>query len=114
MALFPEVQEKARVELDQVVGSNRMPDFDDIGQMPYIRAVVMETLRWTPVTPFGIPHALIADDEYNGYHIPKGTTIVPVRVPVFLYLLRNWLNYRIERLVSKITGLSFISVLKIY
>lgn len=78
MALSPDVQKKAQRQLDRVVGSTRLPDFDDIMQMPYIQALAMETLRWMPVAPFGIPHAVTADDVYNGYHISKGTVLVPV------------------------------------
>ena len=79
MALFPEAQKKAQAELDKVVGPHRLPNFSDIPKMPYIRAVVMETMRWMPVTPFGVPHSAIADDTYKGYHIPKGTCLIPVR-----------------------------------
>lgn len=78
MAMYPEVQKKAQVELDRVVGPNRLPDYDDLKHMPYIRAVVMETLRWQPALPFAIPHAVVEDDSYNGYHIPKGTLVVAV------------------------------------
>lgn len=80
MALHPHVQRKAQEELDRVVGQYRLPDFEDLERLPYIRAVVMETLRWMPVTPFAIPHALtMSDDVYNGHHIPKGSMIIPVR-----------------------------------
>lgn len=78
MALFPQVQKKAQEELDRVIGPNRLPEIGDINQIPYIRALIMETLRWLPVTPFGIPHTVIADDTYKGYHIPKGTMFLPV------------------------------------
>ncbi|THH19224.1 hypothetical protein EUX98_g8816 [Antrodiella citrinella] len=77
MAMFPDAQKKAQAELDRVVGPNRLPEFEDIENMPYIRATVMETSRWLPVVPFGVPHAVIADDVYNGYHIPKGTAAIP-------------------------------------
>ncbi|RAO70690.1 uncharacterized protein BHQ10_006702 [Talaromyces amestolkiae] len=33
-------------------------------------------LRWRPVAAGGIPHVLIQDDEYEGYHFPKGTTFL--------------------------------------
>lgn len=78
MVLFPEVQKKAQAELDRVVGSTRLPDYDDLDAMPYIQAVVMETMRWMPVLPIGIPHAVIADDTYKGYHIPKNSIVIPV------------------------------------
>ncbi|THH30750.1 hypothetical protein EUX98_g3442 [Antrodiella citrinella] len=76
MDLFPEVQKRGQAELDRVVGSLRLPVYEDLAEMPYIRAIMMETMRWMPVTAFGVPHAVIADDEYNGYHIPKGAMVV--------------------------------------
>lgn len=78
MASFPDVQKKAQAELDRVVGPHRLPDFEDLKSLTYIRAIVMETLRWLPVNPFGIPHTTTADDEYKGYHIPKGAMCIPV------------------------------------
>ena len=76
MAMHPEVQAKAQAELDRVVGPERLPEYTDVDHMPYIQATLMETLRWMPVLPFSIPHAVTDDDEYRGYHIPKGTTIL--------------------------------------
>ncbi|KAF8258901.1 cytochrome P450 [Lactarius quietus] len=73
MIAYPEVQNQAHAELDEVVGSARPPTFADIPSLPYIRAMVKETLRWSPVVPFGVPHASVADDWYEGMLIPKGT-----------------------------------------
>lgn len=53
MVLFPSVQEKARLEIDRVVGDGRLPTSDDQQDMPYLHAVVLETLRWNPVLPSG-------------------------------------------------------------
>lgn len=78
MALFPEIQARAQAELDRVIGPDRLPTPADIENLPYIRAVVLETFRWMPVAPFGVPHATTNDDTYKGYHIPKGASIVPV------------------------------------
>lgn len=81
MALYPEVQAKAQRQLERVVGSGRLPNYEDIPKLQYIRAAVMESLRWMPVAPFGIPHNVIVDDAYNGFHIPKGSDIVAVSDP---------------------------------
>ena len=70
---YPEVQNQAHAELDEVVGNARPPTFADMPSLPYIRAMVKETLRWSPIVPFGVPHASIADDWYGGMFIPKGT-----------------------------------------
>ncbi|OAX32691.1 cytochrome P450, partial [Rhizopogon vinicolor AM-OR11-026] len=76
MVLNSEVQKRAQVEIDRVVGSERLPDFGDRASMPYIEAVLRETLRFHPIAPLNIPHAAVNDDVYDGYLIPKGTTIL--------------------------------------
>ncbi|KAI0371752.1 cytochrome P450 [Pilatotrama ljubarskyi] len=76
MTLNPEIQEKARRQLDQVVGTHRLPDFCDQPALPYIDAILKETIRWRPVVPLDVPHRLTEDDIYNGYYLPKGSLIV--------------------------------------
>ncbi|KAJ7359900.1 cytochrome P450, partial [Mycena albidolilacea] len=75
MVAYPEAQKKAHEEIDRVVGKDRMPNLEDLGQMPYIRAIISETHRWRPIAPLGLPHGTLAPEEYQGYLIPKGTTI---------------------------------------
>ena len=53
MVKYPEVQEAAQAELDRVVGCDRLPNFPDEESLPYIGAVIKETLRWHNVTPLG-------------------------------------------------------------
>lgn len=68
---------KAQAELDDVVGRDRMPTFDDLPNLPYLNAIVSETLRWRPIAVLGgTPHATTADDWYKGMYIPKGSTII--------------------------------------
>jgi cytochrome P450 len=59
MVLYPEVQAKAQAEIDRVVGKNRLPDFDDRSALPYLDAVLRETLRWHPVFPMGLYTLLV-------------------------------------------------------
>ncbi|KAI9452369.1 cytochrome P450 [Lactarius psammicola] len=73
MLVYPAVQARAHAEIDEVVGRARPPTFTDVLCLPYIRAMVKETLRWSPVAPFGVPHASTVDDWYEGMFIPKGT-----------------------------------------
>ena len=35
-----------------------------------------QTLRWRPVAPGGVPHALTRDDTYEGYFLPKDTVVL--------------------------------------
>jgi len=53
MALYPEVQKKAQMEIDAVIGNNRLPDFNDRDALPYTNAIVKEAMRWQPVSPLG-------------------------------------------------------------
>jgi cytochrome P450 len=53
MMLYPEVQERAQKAIDAIVGTCRLPDFNDRSSLPYVDAVLRETLRWHPVFPLG-------------------------------------------------------------
>ena len=53
MLHYQDIMRKAHAELDEVVGRERAPDFQDGDKLPYIRAIVRETLRWRPVGPLG-------------------------------------------------------------
>ncbi|KAK5379003.1 hypothetical protein LTR20_010303 [Exophiala xenobiotica] len=77
MVLNPKWLALMQEELDRVVGPNRLPVFDDLPQLPTVRAVVKEVARMRPVTAGGIPHKTTADDIYEGYFIPKGSMIHP-------------------------------------
>lgn len=54
MLHYPSVMRKAQAELDAVVGQGRAPTFEDMPNLPYIRAMVKETLRWRPIAPLGM------------------------------------------------------------
>ena len=72
MAIHPGIQEKAQTEIDRVIGRNRLPEFSDRPKLPYIEGIYREVLRSRPPLPLGGPHALLEDDHYKGYFIPKG------------------------------------------
>ncbi|KAJ7266905.1 cytochrome P450 [Mycena haematopus] len=76
MRLYPNVQAKARKEVDQVV-SGRLPTFSDEASLPYVTAIIREIGRWNPVIPLSFPHMLSADDTYNGYHLKAGSVVFP-------------------------------------
>ncbi|KAF8909745.1 cytochrome P450 [Gymnopilus junonius] len=76
MILYPNVMRKAQAELDDVVGRGRIPTFEDQKKLPYIEAVVRETLRWRPPAPMGVPRNATEDHWYDGYLIPKGATVI--------------------------------------
>ncbi|KAG2083246.1 cytochrome P450 [Suillus discolor] len=76
MVLYPDVQARARAELDQAVKHDRVPCLYDRASMPYLDAILREVLRWYPVVPLGIPHVASNDDVYDGYFIPKGAMVM--------------------------------------
>ncbi|KAI0456734.1 putative cytochrome P450 oxidoreductase [Xylaria acuta] len=79
----PAAQAKSRAELEDVIGVDengdllRLPTFDDRPRLKYLSNVLQETTRWQPLSPLGVPHAALADDEYKGYHIPAGSVVYP-------------------------------------
>ncbi|EIM91747.1 cytochrome P450 [Stereum hirsutum FP-91666 SS1] len=76
MLTNPEVQRKAQVEIDKVVGTARLPTFDDREELVYLDSVLKEVHRWNPVANLGIPHSLIQDDHYKGFYLPAGSVII--------------------------------------
>lgn len=77
MASNPHIQQKAQAEIDSIVGAARFPDFSDRARLPYVNALIKETMRWWPVTPLGFPHTADEDFEYAGLRIPRGAFIMP-------------------------------------
>ncbi|KLO09941.1 cytochrome P450 [Schizopora paradoxa] len=77
MTLNPEIVRKAQAEVDAVVGLDRLPQISDRSRMPYIDAIMKEVLRWQVPVPMSLPRATKDEDEYNGYRIPAGSTVLP-------------------------------------
>ncbi|ETW78166.1 cytochrome P450 monooxygenase 95 [Heterobasidion irregulare TC 32-1] len=76
MTLYPEAQKRAQSELDQVLGGDRLPNFSDKDRLPYVHALLKEVLRWIPVLPLAVPHRATHADQYKGYHIPAGASVL--------------------------------------
>lgn len=77
MSLYPDVLKKAQEELDTIVGPHRLPDFSDRNSLVYVNAIIKESLRWQVVLALCVPHCTTDDDEFRGYFIPAGTTLLP-------------------------------------
>ncbi|KAH6620864.1 O-methylsterigmatocystin oxidoreductase [Chaetomium sp. MPI-SDFR-AT-0129] len=77
MIKFDHVQRKAQEELDRVVGTDRLPTFEDRPNLPYTNALVKEVTRWWPITPMGFAHTATEDIQFAGFHIPKGAYLLP-------------------------------------
>lgn len=81
---YPAVQEKARQEIDRVCGANadRLPKLEDMTRLPYMCAVVKETLRWRPIVPLVPQRVLVEDMDFEGYRFPAGTEFLVNSIPV--------------------------------
>ncbi|KAI0796963.1 cytochrome P450 [Abortiporus biennis] len=78
MAQYPDIQQRAQAEIDAHLSPDKLLSrLEDVREIPYLRALLMEILRFRVIVPFGVPHRLIQEDFYNGYVLPKGTIVVP-------------------------------------
>nr|BAL05116.1 cytochrome P450 [Phanerodontia chrysosporium] len=76
ITMFPHTQLAAQDELDRITARQRLPTMEDRENLPHITAILQEVLRWNPAAPLGLPHRTVRSDEYNGYFIPQGATII--------------------------------------
>ncbi|KAJ8519672.1 hypothetical protein ONZ45_g3424 [Pleurotus djamor] len=77
MALNPDAQARARKEIDEVIGTQNFPTIADKARLPYVNAVIKETMRWRPVAPFASIRRSASNDTYQGYFIPRGAAVLP-------------------------------------
>lgn len=71
----PELKSKIQKEIDDKIGT-RKPCLDDKLNMPFLRACILELLRYLSHVPFLIPHATTEDTTIGPYKIPKGTEVL--------------------------------------
>ncbi|XP_011099348.1 cytochrome P450 81E8-like [Sesamum indicum] len=71
----PPKLDKARVEIDNLVGNNRLVNESDLSKLPYIQNIISETFRLFPTAPVLVPHEASADCKLGGYDIPRGTIV---------------------------------------
>ncbi|KAI5083418.1 hypothetical protein GOP47_0003161 [Adiantum capillus-veneris] len=70
----PSFMKKAREEIDLVVGKERLVKETDIPKLPYLQAIVRETLRLHPAGPLLAPHENMEPCRIGDYYIPAKTT----------------------------------------
>ncbi|CAL5376777.1 unnamed protein product [Camellia sinensis] len=71
----PDLINKATKELDRVIGRERWVEEKDFPQLPYLDAIVKETMRLHPVVVLLVPHLAVEDCNVAGYDIRKGTRV---------------------------------------
>ncbi|KAJ9564912.1 hypothetical protein OSB04_000878 [Centaurea solstitialis] len=72
----PLVLQAVQKELDIHVGREKWVEESDIKNLPYLQAIVKETLRMYPPGPLAGPREAIEDCNIGGYHISKGTRLI--------------------------------------
>ncbi|GFP80526.1 trans-cinnamate 4-monooxygenase [Phtheirospermum japonicum] len=72
----PEVQTKLRAEIDTVLGPGVQVTEPDTHKLPYLQAVIKETLRLRTIVPCLLPHMNLNDAKLGGYDIPAQSRIL--------------------------------------
>ncbi|KAM3250431.1 hypothetical protein P3L10_004500 [Capsicum annuum] len=72
----PEVLNKARIEINNHVGSDRLVNEADLPNLRYLQSIISETFRIRPAAPMLIPHQSAHDTKIGGFDIPSGTIIL--------------------------------------
>ena len=76
LTVYPDVQRKIHEELDEHVGPDRLPTYEDRKKLKYFNAVICELFRFKHFAPFGIPHSTTEDITICGFDIPKDTQLM--------------------------------------
>ena len=72
----PEALKKAQAELDTHIGSDKLIEESDLDKLPYLKAIVKETLRMCPAAPLIPAHESSEQCTVGGFRIPSGTMLL--------------------------------------
>ncbi|XP_060186504.1 isoleucine N-monooxygenase 2-like [Lycium barbarum] len=76
----PKTLEKAKQELDTIVGRDNLVQESHFPKLNYVKACLKEAFRLHPVALFNIPHVAISDTIVDNYFIPKGSHVLISRL----------------------------------
>ena len=115
MALYPEVQKKAQAEIDAVVGPHRLPDFEDRLSLPYINAIVKESMRWHLVLPLCAPSSSLSSSVPSWWFMKVFPTCLLTMMCMTVTIFRKGRSYLVvhgqyERLMGLFV--SWLSLLR--
>uniref|UniRef100_A0A8C3QZZ1 Uncharacterized protein n=1 Tax=Cyanoderma ruficeps TaxID=181631 RepID=A0A8C3QZZ1_9PASS len=77
MVQYPEIQEKVQREIEAVLEPSHVISYEDRKKLPYTNAVIHEALRYSNVTSVGVPRQCLRSTTLLGFHIKKGTLVLP-------------------------------------
>ncbi|KAL0866878.1 hypothetical protein Bca101_045996 [Brassica carinata] len=72
----PKTMAKAQAEMDDVVGPNGVVEESHMSDLPYLQALVKETLRLHPTGPLLAPHKAETNVEVLGFLVPKNAQVL--------------------------------------
>ncbi|ESR50632.1 hypothetical protein CICLE_v10033851mg [Citrus x clementina] len=74
---YPDIQDKVFKEIKEVVGDEEIREVteDDLQKLPYLKAVILESLRRHPPAHFVAPHAVKQDMVFDGFLFPQNASI---------------------------------------
>ncbi|GAB2291359.1 hypothetical protein Dimus_025617 [Dionaea muscipula] len=72
----PDKMEKAKQELKEIIGKGNMVEEAEVAKLPYLQAIVKETLRLHSPIPMLAPRKAADDIEIGGFVIPKDTQVL--------------------------------------
>ncbi|KAG6395065.1 hypothetical protein SASPL_145657 [Salvia splendens] len=70
----PLLMKKLQAEIRQLSGEKNLIDEKDMEKLPYLTAVVKESLRLYPPAPLLVPREMTKKYSVNGYEIEGGST----------------------------------------
>ncbi|XP_045794480.1 cytochrome P450 76T24-like isoform X3 [Trifolium pratense] len=72
---YPKTLTKARKELCKAIGKDEIIEESHISKLPFLQAVVKETLRLHPAAPFLLPHKCDENMNILGFNVPKNAQV---------------------------------------
>ncbi|CAK8537863.1 unnamed protein product [Lathyrus sativus] len=71
----PRVMKKVQEEIRKVFGEKGFIEEEDVQKLPYLKAVIKETMRLYPSLPILLPRETMKECEIEGYRIPNKTLV---------------------------------------
>ncbi|KAJ9545562.1 hypothetical protein OSB04_025269 [Centaurea solstitialis] len=72
----PDVLNRARAEIDEHIGHDRLVEETDLPNLPYIQCIVHESLRLFPAAPLLVAHEASEDCTIGGFDVTRGTIVL--------------------------------------
>eukprot|EP00262_Sarcandra_glabra_P011769 TRINITY_DN289_c0_g3_i1.p1 TRINITY_DN289_c0_g3~~TRINITY_DN289_c0_g3_i1.p1 ORF type:complete len:327 (-),score=34.39 TRINITY_DN289_c0_g3_i1:156-1136(-) len=76
MMAHPEIMQKAKKELEEVVGLNNVVEESHLPKLHYLDAILKEVQRLHPVAPLLIPRCPSDSCIVGGYTVPRGSNVM--------------------------------------